>query len=563
VSYVRNGRAYGAMARAKGRAKGRARPRTIARSPLGAVGSVLTGVRATSVTTTASQGGTGIPPQDECTYDGLLVYSPSAGGTNGPDFRWHVKGQGDACVTKLPTSTETAGYIYSTQQRIYVGPFPVDLKNEAGQITTIASPGAIASGWGDWLASALTSIGDAYVKAGAKGTGGMQNQTWRTAWEPFRIRAWFGSTRLYQAKAHMFSMLPRVVGATQDYYDAGVPGSGPSSGVPFTTSEQAIANGCTDPTIAKNQLLNVYALTKPYCNAPGSALTFPAVARAYASGGHDLHPSKAWFDDDGQGHRITIVQYADDPNTYRYYNFAQWLGAISPRLLDGLWALLPFTYLQPGNTVDYNRSKNLPPLARFKWPRLDPNQVLTVPNGGMNGGTYTIPLGPTFDAGLWLSLGPTSGGVNANPVPEGDWDTSLDGPSSHVLQIAMGPMPQPGFWDTIEDALLWIPSTIAGITTPVLDQLASWAQQFACDVAGGQAAINAVKDPETKLQMQAALLAAQQLCPTGPPNCMLTPSDPRCMMPKPALKPWWQSPLVLLGGLGVAAAVMLATRRTS
>lgn len=453
----------------------------------------------------ATEGGPSAPPQDVCSSDGLLIYQ---------NFAWRVRSLEDQSTPCISSVTEDTSWIYKSGQRIYVGPFPIDLGNIDGQITTITSPSFVGESWGNWLADAGTSTLKGAAQANRPGA-------WR-----------FANAFNNPGRWHLFSKLPRVVGARQDYYDDGTP-----SGAPFTSTELAAETGCFDQVIAANN--------PTLCQTPGQPITFAPIKAEYASGGHALHPTKAWFITDNDGHRATAVQYEGDTITYFYYSLAQWLAAWSPRFLyDGLWSRVDYNYLKPRNTVIFNRNQDVPPLARFKFPNINTK--------GQD------------DWGMWISLGPASGNLrgSSQAPTEGDWDTEIDQPSSHVMQIAFGPMPQEDWWDDFIDFLIWIPTSLE----KVLYDIGAWLASVLCDVSKMQASTGLVKDPATKAEMQAAFYVANAGCssPPPPPNCAAVPTAPGCAVPQPALvKPWWQK--WWIWGIGVAAVsvVILSSSKKS
>lgn len=415
-----------------------------------------------------------------CTSDGHLIYINGA---------WRLRSDpNQPCTGTIPS--EDTSYVYNSGQRIYAGPFPIDLKNTGGQISVIDSPAQIGSDWGAWFAQALVAKARSFESVGG------------------------ALPTVVKQRVQIFSLLPRVVGATQDYYDNGTP-----QGAPI------MQTAIIDP------LAGVWSLTPP--SVPTS---FPPVPPEVASGGHALHPTHAWFDNDDHGFRITRVMYANDPNTYSYYNVAQWIQALSPDLLiNGFgWLLLgPIpTADQLGNS--WAADPFLIPLAKFKF--------------ACNTCTETN------DWGTWVGLSTSHG---ERYVDEGTWSTAIDGPQHATPQIALMPLPQPSGWEDLFNAIMgaitWLPAIIASAVGSIVFDIGQWLAEVACDMSKMQASLATIKDPVTKAEAIAAFAAASAACPSPPPppDCAIFPNTPGCIKTVPAVPPWWKRWYIIIPALAL------------
>lgn len=419
------------------------------------------------------------PSKFTCTSDSKLVYYNGA---------WRVRSLDSEPCDAIIASEDTK-YVMAQKEPIYVGPFKIDLTNTDGQITNITVPNQIGKDWAAWLAQALASITLARIAAKQK-----TDPTFE------------GIAPFYVKKIQMLSLLPHVIGATQDFYDNGTP-----MGAPVTS----------DPICADPELAYYNDASKPGGFCPGPRPVPPTVAKL-ASGGHALYPQSAQFGTDDHGFRITNVQYPDDPNVYGYYSHEQWVQALSPDFLkNGIGWLVPGDYLTPANTTQFNRNQNVPPVARFKHP--------------ITGG----------DWGLWITI--TS--IKSVTI-DGSWDTSIDAPDSAIMQVAMGPMPQEGWWDDFIDALQWIPISIG----EALWDVGQWLGGFVCDLAGQSALLKKVPpNPYAQAAAIAALeIANHTQCGKPPIDCKdpAAAALPQCIVTVSAVIPWWQRWYVIVPALG-------------
>lgn len=327
------------------------------------ISSIRSGGTTASAAGAVSAGGSTVDPSKHtCTSDSLLV---NVGGA------WRVRSVDDQpCDAIIPS--EDINYVINSGQRIYVGPFAIDLKNTNGQITTLVNPNAIGKDWATWITNAAIARMRAYItarQAAGKPVG------------PLAQAIANGNQTAVFAIASIPE--PQLVGDMQWFYDNG-----------------SMGRSSIDPATGQ----------------PG--VQFPqAVAPKYASGGHMLQPTKLVQAMDVNGFRTTYVQYDGDPNTYQLYTIGDWELALGGTITD-------FNFLKPANTTEFNRNEDDPPFAKFKHPITGEDWGLWISisaAGGADNATIgqwntstDAPLGAVMQIGL-------------GPLPkESWWDSFID-----------------------------------------------------------------------------------------------------------------------------------------
>lgn len=502
--------------------------------------------------------GGGPTGNDVCTSDRFLAYLNGA---------WRIRSlTDDSNAANCPSGdycsncgggvifSEDSSYVYNSGQHIYAGPFPINLGNKDGQINTLYFPAQLGSDWGTWIGraidTAITSI--ISVRKGADCAGHENDLNPPSS-------CLFGKppleTSLYPNTAPVLSLLPRIVGATQDYYDDGSATGAPISTYPgfMPCNYVPYPYGCAGTTCT-GQALNSSdgSMNNLICGAItalGGAAAFDPVPIEYAADNHTLHPIKAWFSTDADGFRVTNVQYSDDAQTYTYYSHAQWLQALGANLGQQLNWLSYDADLASSNTTQFNRNKDLAPFAK-----------ITLPN---------IPIVPNTKWGLWLSVpyapgssyATTGAGGRGMNSPEGIWDPGISGPAFSVFQVGMGPLPQEGWWDKFIDWLDSIPTALLG----GLVDVGSFLSSVMCDVSKFQAGLSTIKDPSTKAELTAAFLVASEGCPKPPAPlpCSTNPNQAQCMPAVPVSVPWYKKWWVWALAAGAVGAVVLMQQPSS
>jgi hypothetical protein len=411
--------------------------------------------------TTPTEGGAYTPEataEGVATSDGNLIFSRG---------EWRVLSDPKERAQISQRIDKTSHQIADEVGTLYVGPFAWNPKNGGGQVTPYIAPSQVPmrEAWGKWLADASSAV-------------------------------WSGLSKEDQARFADTRARPYLPALVEHYKLVG-------DAQKVGKQMNQCPSGCD-------------CASDPMCGALWA-----------------LGASALWENKDEAGVPTEFVTYPNDPYTYGFYTPWNWLESMKPGLSTQPGSF--FTFIEAsgwastgGHLYDaiasrlfsYDRTDNLPPIARFKNPLTDE------------------------DWGMWLVLNPDAGDIAI-----GAWNSATDRPNSYTFNVAFGPIPQEPWYAYIGDAIMWLPAKLGELA----DDLISALEGLVCsDPAQARAIAGA--DPRA----QAAIATLSMLCPKGPP--MIDCRDPRnatVCTPKP---PWWQTWMILLPIAGVVFASIVLAR---
>ena len=261
--------------------------------------------------------------------------------------------------------------------------------------------------------------------------------------------------------------------------------------------------------------------------------------------------TKVWVGQDDSGNACHYIQYVNDPNTYKFYNYCDWLNYFksgwdpcidadafgnSPCLAFGVQGDLASLFqqldqfhvgLDKGPAID--AMKQSPPAAKFVHP--------------ITGKTW----------GMWIGISSDTRLTGGAPAESGTWNSGSDRPAGFHLEVGFREMPNASIWDAIIDLLEWIPSVIAAVVNAVINTL----QSLVCTAPAQAQALAKSQGPAGL----AALAALQATCPgaqlpavTQCPNGTLVPVGTAC--PTPWYLQWYT--LLIAAGLVTVGVVHFA-----
>lgn len=251
-------------------------------------------------------------------------------------------------------------------------------------------------------------------------------------------------------------------------------------------------------------------------------------------------------DPDGNG--IEQIHYVNDPNTYQFYNYCDWLQVFG---LDGTSAYYmtqrPGTGFFEGDlTVLLNAMQN----------SSDPKALLDVyaPFAKFN---HPI-TGEQW--GVFIAISPNDPGYTSwgggNFPPQnfpGTWSVMFDAPVSIRMQVGFMKLPTDPWFHDILEVIFWLPALIMDTAVLVVGTVLAGLGDLACAtlgspqaVKGAQAAGQTIGGAVGGAAGAAGALLAQDACGTKAPAPVARPFD---------WTPW------LIGGGVILGAIALATRR--
>jgi hypothetical protein len=231
------------------------------------------------------------------------------------------------------------------------------------------------------------------------------------------------------------------------------------------------------------------------------------------------------------------VQYAGDPNVYKWFDTRDWLNSFKPGLSDQD-GIAQFFWNSGGvaktdaqlahQFFEYDPPLNVPPISKFRHP--------------ITGDTW----------GIWMAAI-----IDSNAYANGAWNVQTDNPNGYKLKIGIGPLPQEPWYDYIIDALEWIPMTLGGLAADALSAILS----LVCSNPA-QATQMAKSSPYAA----AAVLAASKLChkpPTSSVNCLdpaQAATNPICRPPDAT--PWYLQWYVIVGVIGAVGLGIISAKKS-